>query len=118
MKRLAWLTTIVLATLAVVLLAWQFRQGVWLFLLSLAVAAAFRPPINNLARRGVPLGVALILVYSFGFAVIATLILCVWLFKQFDVLKEVAGSIGTASEALKQAAQQIAASQSGTKIIP
>jgi hypothetical protein len=55
---------------------------------------------------------------TFGFAVIATLILCVWLFKQFDVLKDVAGAISTASESLKQAAQQIAAAQSGTKIIP
>jgi predicted PurR-regulated permease PerM len=42
---------------------WHFRLAIQVFLISLAVAAAFRPWMNNLTRYGLPLRLALILVY-------------------------------------------------------
>lgn len=64
MRRLAWMTSLVLGTLAVLFLLWEFRSAVWIFLFSLAAAAAFRPPIKQLTERGLSLSVALLLVYG------------------------------------------------------
>lgn len=66
MKRIAWVATIVLATLAVLFLLWEFRIGVWVFLFSLAAAATFRPPIKALTERGFSMRMALLLVYGGG----------------------------------------------------
>ena len=66
MKQLARFTAIVLATLATLFLLWQFRSAVWVFLFSLAAAATLRPPIRFLTKRGFPLSIALLLVYSLG----------------------------------------------------
>ncbi len=63
MKRVAEFAALVLLTLTILLLLWQFREVVGLFVLSLAVAAALRPPIEYLARRRVPRGVAMALTY-------------------------------------------------------
>jgi putative permease len=62
-KRAAWFTIIVLATLVVLALLWQFREAVGLFVLSLGVGAAARPLVDRLASRRVPRGVGLALVY-------------------------------------------------------
>ena len=56
--------TIVVTTLASLLLLWQFSVAIVLFLLSLAVAAALRPLINNLMERRVSKRLALAIVYS------------------------------------------------------
>ena len=64
MKRLAWFTLLVLATVALVLIFWEFRAAVVLFGLSLAVAAALRPLVDQLAVRGVPRGLALSVTYA------------------------------------------------------
>jgi putative permease len=63
MKRLAWFTLLILATLTLALIFWEFRGAVVLFGLSLAVAAAVRPLVDRLAARGVPRGVALLVAY-------------------------------------------------------
>src|SRR5689334_4091363 len=63
MKRVAWFTAIVLATLTAVLLLWQFRAVVGLFVLSLAVTATIRPIIDYLVNHRVPTGLAMLLVY-------------------------------------------------------
>ena len=55
MKRLAWFATIALTTVTVIVALWHFRLAVQLFLISLAVAAAFRPLMSNLTRYGLPL---------------------------------------------------------------
>ncbi|HHX43135.1 MAG TPA: AI-2E family transporter [Chloroflexi bacterium] len=55
---------VVLATLAAIALAWQLRAVLLTFVLSLAVAATFRPTIAGLMRRGLPLPVALVLAYG------------------------------------------------------
>lgn len=63
MRRLALNTASALAVLAGVYLAWQLRGAVLLFLLSLGLAAALRPMIGLLARRGFPKILALITAY-------------------------------------------------------
>lgn len=64
MKRLAWFTLIILATLTAAILFWEFRVAVVLFSLSLAVAAAVRPMVDRFAARGVPRGLALLFTYA------------------------------------------------------
>jgi len=63
MKRIVWYTALVLTTLSGLVLLWQFRQAIVLFALSLATAAAFRPGVDILVRRGLRRGLALFLVY-------------------------------------------------------
>lgn len=63
MRRLAWYTILVLATLAGVLLLWQFQEPIILFVLAVATAAAFRPLIDRL-DVWLPRGVALVLAYA------------------------------------------------------
>ncbi len=63
MRQIAWYTALVLATLTGLLIAWQFREALLLFALSLAIAAAFRPLIDFFTGRRLPRGVALLLAY-------------------------------------------------------
>ncbi len=65
---------VVLATLAALALAWQLRAVLLTFVLSLAVAATFRPTIAGLMRRGVPLPVALALAYGAALLLLAALV--------------------------------------------
>jgi predicted PurR-regulated permease PerM len=76
MKRLAWYTVVILFTLGVLALLWQFRLGLALFLFSLAIAAVVRPVIDRLARRGIPHGLAILLAYLFSLLLV---ILPIWL---------------------------------------
>ena len=55
---------IVIVTLAILLLIWQFRGAIVLFLLSLAVAALLRPFITDLTSRLMSKRLALGIVYS------------------------------------------------------
>ena len=64
MKRLAWFTLVMLATFTLVLLFWEFRVAVLLFVLSLVVAATVRPLVDRFAARGLPRGLALLLTYA------------------------------------------------------
>ena len=63
MIKLIRYTVVVLTTLMILLLIWQFTSAIVLFLLSLAVAAALRPLINSLTGRYVPKRIALGVVY-------------------------------------------------------
>ncbi|MGH2521096.1 MAG: AI-2E family transporter [Anaerolineales bacterium] len=74
MKRLVWFTVVVLSTLMVVFLLWQFRGAVALFLLSLAVAAAVRPLVDYWVGRGMLRSVALLLVYLVGVGALGLLL--------------------------------------------
>jgi putative permease len=74
MKRLAWVTAIVLATLMAVYVVWQFRGVVGLFVLSLAVAAAVRPLHDWLTGWGVPHRLALLLIYLILLGLMVSLI--------------------------------------------
>lgn len=74
MKRIAWYTAIILATLTVLILLWQFRHATVMFLLSLATAAAFRPLIDFFIQRHLPKGVALILAYLLVIVIVGALL--------------------------------------------
>ena len=63
MMRIVRYTVIVVTTLTVLLLLWQFWISIVLFLLSLAVAAALRPVISSITGRNVPKRLALGIVY-------------------------------------------------------
>ncbi len=63
MKKLAWFTTVSLATFAAVYLLWEFRLAIFLFILSLVVAAVLRPMVDLLNSHGLPRGLALALTY-------------------------------------------------------
>ena len=63
MRQIAWYTAIVLATLAGLFILWEFREALLLFMLSLAIAAAFRPLIDFFTGRRLRRGVALLLAY-------------------------------------------------------
>lgn len=64
MKRLAWFTLLILATLTTAILFWEFRVAVVLFVLSLAVAASVRPLVDWFAARGLSRGLALLFTYA------------------------------------------------------
>lgn len=74
MIRIVRYTVVVLTTLMLLLLVWQFGSSIVLFLLSLAVAAALRPVINTITGRNIPKRVALGIVYALLVAAIASFI--------------------------------------------
>jgi putative permease len=74
MIRIVRYTIVVLTTLMILLLVWQFSSAIVLFLLSLAVAAALRPVINTITGRNIPKRVALGIVYALLVAAIASFI--------------------------------------------
>ena len=57
---------IVIATLALLYLAWQLREASILFILSLMMAAFTRSPVNFWIKHGLPRGLAIILTYFLG----------------------------------------------------
>jgi predicted PurR-regulated permease PerM len=71
LKQIAINTAIVLGTLALAFLLWEFREAVILFIFSLAVAAAARPYVESLVNRGAPRALAIVLVYVLFLALIA-----------------------------------------------
>jgi predicted PurR-regulated permease PerM len=70
MKHLASYTAIVLGTLMVILLLWEFRGAILLFLLSLVVAAAVRPIHNYVRQYGLSSTLALVLIYAIGLTIL------------------------------------------------
>ena len=66
---------VVFATLAVLLLLWQFSDAIVLFLLSLAIAAALRPFINGVTGKNISKPLALGIVYFF---LVASIIGSLW----------------------------------------
>jgi predicted PurR-regulated permease PerM len=73
MKRLAFYALVIAATLALLVLFWQFRSVVILLILSLVLTAALRPSVEFLAERGLRAPLARILVYLlvFGSVILA-----------------------------------------------
>lgn len=71
MKRLAFYAIIIGATLALLILFWQFRSVVILLLLSLMLTAALRPSVDFLVERRLRPSLARIIVYLFVFGVLA-----------------------------------------------
>ena len=73
MIRIAWYTALVLITLTVLVLLWQFSSAIILFFLSLVLAAAFRPFINRLIKHNVSKSIALILTFGLFFLILFVL---------------------------------------------
>ncbi len=71
MRQIAWYTLLVLITVTGLLLLWQFRQALFLFLFSLVVSSAFHPLINYLTQHRMPRKVAFIMSYVAVFGVLA-----------------------------------------------
>lgn len=71
-------TAVVLTTLMVLLVLWQFKLILLLFLLSLFVAAAIRPFTKGLTARGLPQGAAQLLLYGVGIGVTLLVLLLGW----------------------------------------
>lgn len=63
MKRLAAYTAIILATLAVLVVLWQFRSIIILLIISLVLSAALRPGFDWLASKGMPASIARLLIF-------------------------------------------------------
>jgi putative permease len=62
-RRIAVNSAVIFATLVVVVLLYEFRDALIIFLLSLSVAAALRPFVEKGNQKGLPRTLALILVY-------------------------------------------------------
>ncbi|MBX3014291.1 MAG: AI-2E family transporter [Caldilineaceae bacterium] len=77
MKQLALTITTTLATLALILILWQLRSIVLLFLFSIFIASSVRTPIDRLIQRGCQRWLAIFLVY--GLVVVGALTLVVLL---------------------------------------
>lgn len=77
MKRIAWYTLIILSTIALVVLVWQLRGVVLIFLLAAVTAAAFDPFVDYFSRKGLSRKVALAIPYSFLFILAAFFIFVV-----------------------------------------
>ena len=90
MMRVIRYATIVVITLAALLLLWQFSIAIVLFLLSLAVAAALRPLINGLMVRRISKRLALAIVYALLIASIVGFL--------FLVGPRILGEVQTASD--------------------
>lgn len=73
-RRFAWYTAIAAGALIAVALLWRVREPLFVAVLSLVLAAAFRPPIDTLVRRGLPRGVALGITYVGVLAIIGVLV--------------------------------------------
>ncbi len=63
MSKVIWYIIVAATTLVVLILLWQFRIAIVLFFLSLAVAAALRPLINNITKYNLSRQFALAIVY-------------------------------------------------------
>jgi len=74
MRKLAINAAVVLAIVAAAAVAWHMRGALVLVLLSVAIAAAVRPPLQVLVRRGVPRALALAMIYFLALATVAALV--------------------------------------------
>ncbi len=63
LKQVTVNALIVLSTLAGAFLLWEFRDAIFLFIFSLAIAAAARPYVEALTRHGFSRALAILLVY-------------------------------------------------------
>lgn len=88
MKRLMGYTAVILTTLLVLQILWEFRLVVLLFLLSLFVAAAIRPFVNQLTQWGLPRVAAQLLLYVVGIGSLLLLLVLLadTLFMELNIL--------------------------------
>ncbi|MBX3057036.1 MAG: AI-2E family transporter [Anaerolineae bacterium] len=87
MKQLMKYTAVILTTLTVLLVLWQFKLALLLFVLSLFVAAAIRPFVDGLVARGLPKGAAQLLLYVVGIGgfVLVLLLVGEWWWQELNL---------------------------------
>jgi putative permease len=66
---------VIFGTLLLVFLAWVFRDGLVIFGFSLAVAASARPMVSWLLQRGISRSLAVVIVYTVAFALLAAILM-------------------------------------------
>jgi putative permease len=76
-KRLVVIGTAVMTTLLAVVVLWQFRIVVIYVLISLALAATFRPLVRSGSRRSFVARIPLILLYALGICIFGLLVFLV-----------------------------------------
>src|SRR5919199_4537155 len=103
-RRAAIATLVVLGILALAIALWKLRVLFSLFFLGLVIAAAMRPGIDALRRRGVPTAVGLAVHYLALAGVVA---LFLWLVvpRAVTQVTDAIGTVPTSQGQLKHAAQ-------------
>ncbi len=77
MNRFLTYAFAVLSTLAGLILLWELRLAVVLFLLSLAIGGATRPAVDFFIQRGLKRGLAILITYGLGLILIIGLLLMI-----------------------------------------
>lgn len=77
MRKLARNVAIILLTLSVLWLLWEFRGALVLFLLSLWFTATVRPLVQRLINNGLPRVIAIMMIYFVGLATAAGLFITI-----------------------------------------
>jgi predicted PurR-regulated permease PerM len=98
-KRVALATVIVIGILAAALALWKLRLVISLVFLGLIIAAAMRPGIDGMRRRGIPRVVGLLLHYLVLFGLIG---LFLWIVVP-RAIDQVQNAIGSQAEIHRQA---------------
>ena len=99
MRRVVWTALVIVATVAGLILLWQFREAIVLFILSLAVAAVARPATDSLYKRGLSRGWAIVVVYLLGLLFFGVSL--------YLLGKELLVELGSASDRLVKIYEQI-----------
>lgn len=88
MKQIVLFTAVVLSIVLAFLVAWQLINIVLLFLLSLAIAATVRVPIEALVQRGISHSLATFIVYGlvFGLGLLLLSVISLAVMDEFEVL--------------------------------
>src|ERR671939_338437 len=103
-RRAAIATLVVLGIVALAIAIWKLRVLLSLFFLGLVIAAAMRPGIDALRRRGIPRAGGLALHYL---ALAAFVALFLWLVvpRAITQVTDAIGTVPTSQGQLKHAAQ-------------
>lgn len=75
MQRIIKYSAVIFATLTLLLVFWQFKLVLFLFVMSLFAAATIRPFVDAIVARGIPRGTAQILLLIFGLVALVLIIL-------------------------------------------
>jgi putative permease len=68
MRQVVRYTVVILLTLSALVILWEFREAILLFVISLVLGAVFRPGVERLVKRGWHRGPAILVVYLFSLA--------------------------------------------------
>lgn len=104
-RKAALATLVVIGVVALALAMWKLRVLLSLFFLGLVIAAAMRPGIDGLKRRGVPRSVGLAIHYL-ALAGIVALFLWLVVPRAVNQIGEAVGTVPTSTSELNKAAKE------------